>query len=56
MPYERKDNRRLRDHPWSAALFAASVGLFIYSIWIAPHDKLRETPSASTSAPAESTH
>jgi hypothetical protein len=53
MPEERPENRRLRNHPWIAAFFAALAGLFIYSIWIAPHDKDRATQNAPISVPAE---
>jgi hypothetical protein len=56
MPYERQDNRRLRDQPWIAALFATIAGLFIYSIWIAPHDKVLGTQSSSIITPAENAH
>jgi len=56
MLYERQDKGRLRDHPWIAALFAALAGLFIYSMWIAPHDKVRGTQSSSIITPAENGH
>jgi hypothetical protein len=54
MPCERQDNRRLRDHPWIAALFAAVASLFIYTTWIAPHDRDPGIHTATISTPAES--
>ena len=51
---ERKVDRRLRDHPWIAALFAALASLFIYTIWFVPHDGHRDAPAAQSSAPPAS--
>jgi hypothetical protein len=53
MPSERNESRRVRDHPWIAALFAGLAGLFIYAIWFAPHDTDRGEQSVQTSAPVK---
>jgi hypothetical protein len=54
MPDEGRDNRRLRDHPWIAAVFAVLAGLFVYSVWFAPHDRGRPPQNAPASTPVPS--